>query len=136
MNKSFWNRIINALALLVFCAMVSTGLVLKFILPPGSGRSNRVAGGRHGGHYESLLGMSRHEWGELHFFISLGFLAVLVVHLFLHWSWIQATAWGTPQRPQSLIRKGMTVVIVALILASLLLPFMLTTRTMIAPGTF
>jgi len=35
-----------------------------------------------------LWGFSRHEWGDIHFWISVIFLAVLAFHLILHWGWI------------------------------------------------
>ena len=99
-NKAIWNRIINALALLLFCFMVSTGIVLKFVLPPGSGSVEKLfLGGGREKTVELLFGLSRHEWGEIHFYFSIAFLAILIVHLILHWSWIRATAWGTTQRP-------------------------------------
>jgi hypothetical protein len=32
--------------------------------------------------------MSRHDWGDIHFYASIGFLAILAIHLILHWNWI------------------------------------------------
>jgi len=125
--KAFWNRVINALALIFFCFMISTGMILKYILPPGSGRAEGLFGG--GGHRQRgaqlLLDMDRHEWGEIHFYLALGFLGLLLVHLILHWSWIRVTAWGTPQCPQPWHRKAITLFILFLIAVSLLVPWFL-----------
>lgn len=124
-KKPFWNRVINALSLIAFCLMVSTGTVMKWILPPGSGR----AGGRFAGHDGQgprlLLGLNRHEWGDIHFYISIVFLVLLALHLVLHWNWICVTAWGTKQCPQSWRRKAATILIVGSILAALILPWVL-----------
>jgi hypothetical protein len=38
----------------------------------------------------SLRGLTRHQWGDIHFWISLGLLVVIAVHLALHWNWIVA----------------------------------------------
>jgi hypothetical protein len=35
-----------------------------------------------------VWGLSRHEWGEIHYWIALAMAAVLAVHLVLHWKWI------------------------------------------------
>lgn len=70
-------RILNAVMWLVFCAMVGTGLLLAFRLPPGS----------RGGRGLSALDMNRHEWGDIHTWLSYGFLALVVIHMALHWRW-------------------------------------------------
>lgn len=70
-------RTANLALWLLFCAMSATGLLLAFRLPPGS----------RGGHGLSVLGWSRHEWGDLHLWISYSFLALILLHLCLHWRW-------------------------------------------------
>ena len=39
-----------------------------------------------------FLGWHRHEWGDLHTFFSLAFVALVVVHLIQHWAWIRIVA--------------------------------------------
>ena len=34
------------------------------------------------------LGLDRHQFGDIHFIIALCFLALLLLHLILHWGWI------------------------------------------------
>jgi cytochrome b561 len=70
-------KVANLLLWLLFCIMSGTGLLLAYRLPPGS----------RGGHGLSSLGWTRHEWGDLHFWISIAFLALLLIHLALHWRW-------------------------------------------------
>lgn len=43
---------------------------------------------------ELLWGLTRHEWGDYHYWIALGLLAVLSLHLFLHWKWIVGVVRG------------------------------------------
>jgi len=130
-NKVFWNRIINALALIVFCFMVSTGMILKVLLPPGSGRAVRLfRGGQNQKTIDLLLGMTRHEWGTIHFYLSISFLIILCIHLFLHWSWIRATAWGSKKAPQPWLRKAVTLFILSLILSAICLPLFFPAETL------
>ncbi len=74
------SRVLNALLWLVFCAMSGTGLLLAFRMPPGSG--GRV----------SALGLTRHMWGDWHTWLSYAFLALIAVHLALHWRWFWQVA--------------------------------------------
>jgi cytochrome b561 len=67
----------NMLLWLLFCAMSGTGLLLAYRLPPGS----------RGGHGLSVFGWARHEWGDLHYWISFAFLALIFIHMALHWRW-------------------------------------------------
>jgi len=76
MNRTIANIIIDIIAAFLFLGMIATGYLLRFPLPPGSNKTL------------SLWGYTRHQWGDVHFWISLGLLVVLVVHLVLHWNWI------------------------------------------------
>ena len=77
MNRARINLILDCISAGLLVAMVTTGSILKFVLPPGSGRS------------KVLLGLSRHEWGDLHFSLALLFVSAVAIHLVLHWRWIQ-----------------------------------------------
>lgn len=76
MNRTIANIIIDIIAAFLFLGMIATGYLLRFPLPPGS---NKML---------SLWGYTRHQWGDVHFWISLGLLVVLIIHLVLHWNWI------------------------------------------------
>jgi hypothetical protein len=75
-------RVCNAMLWLVFCALSGTGLLLAFRLPPGS----------RGGRGLSAMGWDRHEWGDLHTWISYAFLALILLHMALHWRWFWQVA--------------------------------------------
>ena len=76
MNRTIANIIIDIIVAFLFLGMIATGYLLRFPLPPGSNKTL------------SLWGYTRHQWGDVHFWISLGLLMVLLVHLVLHWNWI------------------------------------------------
>lgn len=80
--RSVLPRILNALLWLVFCSMSGTGLLLAFRLPPGS----------RGGQGLSAAGLSRHEWGDIHTWLSYAFLVLILTHLALHWRWFWQVA--------------------------------------------
>ncbi|MBX3354874.1 MAG: DUF4405 domain-containing protein [Phycisphaeraceae bacterium] len=76
MNRAVLNLLIDSIAAVILTALVATGYVLWFALPPGTNRTHE------------LLGWLRHEWGELHFWLAAVLLAVLAVHVALHWRWL------------------------------------------------
>ncbi len=87
--KNWIRRVLNLLLYLSLCFMLGTGLMLWLRLPHGQGRAG---GGRHGEPMPSLLGLTRHEWGDLHLYVALGFCAIMLVHLLLNWAWLTRIA--------------------------------------------
>lgn len=81
------NFILEGCTLAVLLGLIATGLTLEFRLPPGTGGGGRNAP-------LLLSGLGRHEWGEIHFYLSLTFIALMLAHLALHWRWIWAVARG------------------------------------------
>lgn len=75
-RRSDLNKLVDVLAFASFASLTTTGIILKYILVAGSG------------HRYTIWQLDRHEWGDLHFWISVGFFSVLTLHLFLHWKWI------------------------------------------------
>jgi hypothetical protein len=132
MKKNVINILVDALSFVVFLAMVSTGLILNFILPPGSGRVERLmrGSGRREQTIELFMGLARHEWGTIHFYIAMTFLGFLIIHLYLHWTWIKAVSFGTKDRPQPLSRKLMAAIILVLMILSLVFPWLPARQTM------
>lgn len=117
MSRGKKNLAINTVLFLQMAAMAATGVIIKWVLPPGSGGGRH--GWRHGWHHgggpgwrhgggpgwrhggggggwfggegcdgASFLGLTRHQWGDVHFWIALSLIALLVVHLVLHWRWV------------------------------------------------
>ncbi len=70
--------LINVASYCVFVGLASTGLILAYRLPAGSCS-------------DCLLGISRNEWGAIHFYLALAFLGLLFFHLFLNWKWVACT---------------------------------------------
>lgn len=81
-SRSALPRVLNALLWLVFCGMAGTGLLLAWRLPPGS----------RGGRGLAAMGWGRHDWGDVHTWLSYAFLALVAAHLALHWRWFWQVA--------------------------------------------
>ena len=113
MKRANLNFIIDVVAFVGFVVLATTGVLMRYILPPGSGHSS------------TIWGLDRHEWGGVHFWISVAFFSSLAIHLVLHWGWIVNVVTGRP-REGSGCRAGLGVVglaaVVALAISSLLTP--------------
>lgn len=77
---------IDVLAFVLFLLLTTTGILVRYTLPPGSG------------HFRTLWGMDRHDWGQIHFWIAVVFLAALALHVFFHWKWVVSMVKGRPKQ--------------------------------------
>lgn len=74
---NFW---IDALLLAVLAGLAWTGCLIHYVLPPRHGRAEGV---------EMLLwGWDRHDYGQVHFYMSIALVLLLLVHVWLHWGWV------------------------------------------------
>jgi len=76
MKRATLISLIDVIAFIAFLFLTSSGILLHYLLPPGSGR------------WSELWGMPRHQWGEVHFWLSALFFAVLTMHLLQHWRFV------------------------------------------------
>jgi hypothetical protein len=113
MRKPTRNLIVDSLAFAGFLLLITTGVLMRYVLPPGSGR--RAA----------IWGLDRHGWGDLHFWIAVALLLILAFHLVLHWRWIVSVVRRRPREGSGLrVGLGLTglAAVIALALAPLLTP--------------
>ena len=69
---------------LLFVDLTSTaviGLLMAFVIPSG----RQPAADKY------FLGLHRHDWGDIHLYLSLFLLVLLTIHLWLNWTWIVQT---------------------------------------------
>ena len=110
MKRTTINFIIDALAFAGFLFLTTTGVLMRYVLPPGSG------------YHTTIWGLDRHDWGALHFWIAIVFLGALALHLFLHWRWVVCVISGKP-REGSGVRLALGLVAALAITAAALAPF-------------
>jgi hypothetical protein len=120
MTKGQLNFIIDAVMFLVLAAIVGLGLLMEYIMPPGR-RLWEIYGSNP---YITWLGWDRHDWGDIHFYLALAFLALLVLHIILHWSQILGLFHNLIPDEASRFKVFIVFVIVSVLLISF--PFWIT----------
>jgi hypothetical protein len=98
MKRTSINAWIDILAFVAFLFLLTIGLLLEYQLPPGSGGHQGYGTGRGAldRNVQLVWGWTRHEWGQIHYWIALTLMTVLAIHLLLHWKWIVCTVRGKP----------------------------------------
>jgi hypothetical protein len=118
MKRNTLNFWIDLISLLVMLGLMWTGLLIHYVLPPGTG-------GRGGGLGLTLWGLGRHDYGSIHFYLALTLIGLMVIHIWLHWSWVYATAKKLARMESTNDTRGtiygvaLLVIIVALMLGAL-----------------
>ena len=117
MKRNTFNLIVDLFSALIALAMILTGLIMRFALPPGSG--NR----------RLLWSMGRHDWGDVHFWLAAAIGGIVLLHLALHWQWVCATVLRLVRRRQpgesarSPLFRNLAGVVIALAVVAALIAF-------------
>jgi hypothetical protein len=110
MKRKTLRLAVDVTAFGLFVLLTATGVLMRYVLPPGSGR------------FSVLWGMNRHDWGALHFWIAVAFMGSLAVHLLLNWRWVTSAIKGRP-REGSGVRVALAVVGLLAVVALAFSPF-------------
>jgi mono/diheme cytochrome c family protein len=79
MTRTAINLTVDVTAAVSLLGMVATGYILRYPLPDNTHKTH------------TLWGFTRGQWGDAHYWASVGLLAVLLAHLVLHWRWVVGT---------------------------------------------
>ena len=77
MKKNILKYVIDVTLFVNICTIAVIGFLMAFIIPAG-----KVPAGKY------FLGLHRHQWGNIHLYLSVLLLFLLVFHLWLNWTWI------------------------------------------------
>jgi len=117
MAKNKTNLTIDTIGYLSFVVLLGTGVIMKYVLVPGSRRE--------AGDPTTLWGWTRHEWGDVHFWAAVVFITAVVIHVWLHWRWLVSTLGNYAKIKTSL---G--------VLAAVIIPFLIAMIPLAGPRGF
>ena len=78
MKKNILKYLIDAALFIDICSIAVIGFLMGFVIPKGN--EHQAA--------KSFLGLHRHDWGDIHLYLSILLLILLILHLWLNWTWI------------------------------------------------
>jgi hypothetical protein len=83
MKKSDWQYLIDSLLFICITGIVFIGFLMGLFIPTGPSVSESS---------KYFLGLHRHDWGTIHFYLSIAFTGLVIIHLIFSWKWITAKA--------------------------------------------
>ncbi|MBA7683259.1 hypothetical protein ES703_91620 [subsurface metagenome] len=88
--KKYW---ILAMGMAVFgLAQAVSGFVLWLGFPTGGGGGGRGWGGGGGLGNLTFWELSKHTWIDIHDWVAVALVVLVIIHLILHWKWIARMA--------------------------------------------
>lgn len=106
--RSAVDYVIDTLLAITLLVIVFIGVLLAWFIPKGAEAP---------GYEKYLWGLHRHEWGELHLWVALAFLALVIIHLALHWRWLKTCA--RQRLPRSIIVWFLVVAVGAALIVAI-----------------
>jgi len=108
MKKTDWQYLVDTLLFICIVGIAFIGFLLGLFLPKGPNAPETA---------KYFLGLHRHQWGNVHFYLSIAFVILVVIHLLLSWNWIKGKA-------RQLFKKGWGTVLIFTLIVPLLVLFL------------
>lgn len=110
MSRHVLRLAVDILLFLSVLGLVATGLLMAFVLPPRSGGL-------------TVWGSTRHDWGNIHFWLAMAMLAAVSIHVSLNWSWVCNAAirlCGQRPGPATQVRRNIAGVAFLLVVVAII----------------
>src|SRR4030043_1927201 len=95
-KESGWRYLVDALLFVCLIGMAFIGVLLGLVISEGPVSS---------GGSKYFLGLHRHQWGDIHAYLSIAFVVLMVVHIVLSWKWVMA-------KTRQIFKRGVTPALV------------------------
>ncbi len=122
MTRTTWKYLVDTLLFISFIGIAFIGILMAFFLAEGPTSQARES-------EKYFLGLHRHQWGDIHLYLSLAFTALVVIHLILEWSWIKG-------KTRKLFKKEWVPALVFIIALSLIVPLIFWAATPKHPADY
>lgn len=83
MKKTDWQYLVDTLLFLCIVGIAFIGFLLGLFIPKGPTAPESA---------KYFLWLHRHQWGNIHLYLSIIFTVLIIIHLILSWKWIKAKA--------------------------------------------
>jgi len=121
--KAKVNFIIDAIMFVLMGFLAGIGLLIKYVLV--SGEERWIQYGRNVD--IRFWGLDRHQWGDIHLYVAIALIILLVLHIVLHWNMIVCLYKRIIGNRKVRILCGLTFMIVTLLMV--LFPYFIRVET-------
>lgn len=108
MKKADWQYLVDTLLFICIVGIALIGILLAFFIPKGPSALESS---------KYFLNLHRHQWGNIHLYLSLTFVLLVIIHLTLDWKWITTKA-------GKIFKKGWKAALLSTALASIFVLFL------------
>jgi Mor family transcriptional regulator len=84
MKKVNWQFLVDTSMFICMVGIAVIGILLAFFIPQGPSSPDSS---------KYFLNLHRHQWGNIHLYLSITFVLLLIIHLTLDWKWIKSRAY-------------------------------------------
>ena len=108
MRKTDWQFLVDTLLFICMFGIALIGILLAFFIPEGPSAQPSS---------KYFLNLHRHQWGNIHLYLSLTFIGLVIIHLTLDWKWIKSKA-------VKIFKKGWKTALISTFLVSIFMVFL------------
>jgi hypothetical protein len=108
MKKTDWQYLVDTLLFLCILGIAFIGFLMGLVIPKGPTAQESA---------KYFLGLHRHQWGNIHFYLSIAFVIFIIIHLILSWKWIK-------NKSRQVFKKGWGAALILTAIASILILFL------------
>jgi hypothetical protein len=120
MKKSDWQYLLDALLFLSVVGIALIGLLMGLVIPKGPTAPEST---------KYFLGLHRHQWSNIHFYLSIAFVVFVTIHILLSWKWIKS-------KSQKIFKERWKTALISMAIASVLIIFLFWALYPRVPGAY
>jgi hypothetical protein len=120
MKKSDWQYLVDTLLFLSVVGIALIGFLMGVVIPKGPTTPESS---------KYFLGLHRHQWSNIHFYLSIAFVVFVTIHILFSWKWIK-------NKSRQIFKERWNTALISTAVASVLLVFLFWAIYPKVPGAY
>ena len=120
MKKSDWQYLVDTLLFISIVGITIIGFLMGLVIPKGPTAPEST---------KYFLGLHRHQWSNIHFYLSVAFVVFVTIHILFSWKWIK-------NKSLQIFKKRWNTALIFIVVGSILLIFLFWALYPRVPGAY